>query len=272
MRAAGMSESTINERMLTIDRVEAQGVHLVDASTDDLIEWLATLKGRDGGMAANATRATYRTQLRGWFRWLHDEGYIEVDPGAKLPVVRVPRGVPRPLTMDQVEAVLAACQDGRSKTTRAYVILAAFAGLRVHEVAKVHANDVDEGRLRVKGKGGSDCVLPMGPRVRALAETMPLKGWWFPSPSGDGHVDRKSVGNAISKAMGRAGIRATPHQLRHFYGTQTLRAAKDVRVAQQALRHADIKSTAIYTQVAGADLAAAIAAVGDFSDEGDTAS
>lgn len=266
MLASGFSSATITERIGTIERLNRQGVDPVNASIDDLVVWLSELRGRDGGPPKPSTRQTYYVQLRAWFRWLFDAGHIGDDPSVRLPRVKVPRAVPRPLSHEQVLAVLGACNDPRSDWTRAYVTLGAFAGLRVHEIAKVRGQDVDldTRKLRVQGKGGTDVLLPMGPRVYQLASTMPLRGWWFPSDTAQGHVDRKNVGLAISRAMQRARVNGTPHQLRHYFGTEALRAAGgNVRVAQEALRHQSIKSTAIYTQVDDGDLSAAIAAIGN---------
>ncbi|MGN6245092.1 MAG: tyrosine-type recombinase/integrase [Motilibacteraceae bacterium] len=164
--------------------------------------------------------------------------------------------------MSDVDRLLAACSDSRAAQTRAYVVLACYAGLRVHEVAKVRGEDVMGDVLRVQGKGGSDATVPMHPAIAALARSMPETGWWFPSPSRSGPVSRVSVGQAIARAMKRAGVSGTPHACRHFYGTQVLSASGgNLRVAQRAMRHADVRSTAIYTQVVDDDLRRAVAGI-----------
>ena len=105
------------------------------------------------------------------------------------------------------------------------VLLAALAGLRVHEIAKVRGEDVDidDRTLRVTGKGGRSDTLPLHPLLVAAALTMPTRGWWFPANSrrpGD-HVHPKSVSDIIGQAMRRAGIVGTPHALRHSYGRRS---------------------------------------------------
>lgn len=128
----------------------------------------------------------------------------------------------------------------------------------MHEIAQVRGDDLRGAGLRVRGKGGTLATVPLHPLVRALAETMPRTGFWFPG-SDAGHVHRGSVGAAITRAMRRAGVLGTPHACRHFYGTATLRAAGgNLRTAQRALRHADIRSTAIYTLVTDEEVAAAV--------------
>lgn len=260
--AAGHSARTIESRAYTVKRL-AKSVDPMTATRDDLVTWLSELTQRDGsGPATRSSRATYRSQLRSFYAWLEDEGRRADNPSATLPQPRVPRAQPRPLSPRDVQKVLDACSDRRAASTLAYVTLACFAGLRVHEIAKVRGEDMLGAELRVRGKGGSDYTVPLHPRVAALAATMPSVGWWFPGQDG-GHVHRVSVGLAIKRAMGRAEVKGTPHACRHFYGTEVLRASGgNLRVAQRALRHADVRSTAIYTQVADDALRYAIGGIG----------
>lgn len=253
--AAGHAARTIDARAETVRRL-ARVVHdPLTATGQDLIDWLATQP------VQRSSRAVYRSQLRAFYGWLVATGRRLDDPSAALPKPRVPRTEPRPLTADEVDRVLAATAHPRAHTTRAMVVLACFAGLRVHEIAQVRGDDIRGGGLRVRGKGGALATVPLHPLVRALADVMPRAGWWFPGVV-DGHVSRTSVGAAITRAMRRAGVAGTPHACRHFYGTQVLRAAGgNLRIAQRALRHADIRSTAIYTLVSDDELHQAIAGI-----------
>ncbi|WP_231115422.1 site-specific integrase [Mycobacterium avium] len=83
--------------------------------------------------------------------------------------------------------------------------MAALAGLRVHEIAKMRGEDVDlDARtLRVTGKGGRTDTIPLHPRLVAAALSMPTRGWWFPANSrrrGE-HLHSKSVSDIIGSAM-----------------------------------------------------------------------
>lgn len=260
--AAGHSDRTITSRAYTIKRL-SRTVDPMTATRDDLTDWLSALVDkRTGEPAKRSSRATYRAQVRAFYSWLVDSGRRGDDPSAGLPTPRVPRAVPRPLTPSQVEALLAACNSEATRQTRAYVVLACFAGLRVHEIAKVRGEDVLGDVLRVQGKGGSDATVPMHPALADLAARMPDKGWWFPSPAGGRPVSRVTVGQAISRAMKRAGVAGTPHACRHFYGTQVLSSSGgNLRVTQRAMRHADVRSTAIYTQVSDDALRAAVSGI-----------
>lgn len=241
--AAGHSGRTIEARHATIHRL-ALDVDLLGCDADDLVTWLAGLD------LARSSRATYRAHLRAFFSWLHETGRREGNPALTVPSAKAPRGLPRPVTPAGVQAIIAACSDPRAATTRAYVLLAAYEGMRVHEIAKVRGEHFSETEVTVHGKGGVLSTIPLNPLVSLLAETMPRVGYWFPSSSSTGHVSRVTVSQAISRAMRRAGVAGTPHGLRHHFGTQVLRASGgDLRLTQRVMRHASPATTAIYTQV-----------------------
>lgn len=261
--ASGHSPRTIESRAQTIRRLAHDGVDPLTATRDDLTDWLANLRdSKSGEPVARSTRATYRAQLRAFFAWMVDTGRMDEDPAVKLPNPRPARSIPRPVTPGQVAAILEACSDPRARTTRAYVVLAAYAGLRVHEVAKVRGEDFADGLVYVYGKGGVASSVPLHPMILDVAESMPQRGFWFPSDSPAGHVNRCSVSTAIRRAMDRAGVPGTPHALRHHFGTQVLRSTGgDLRTTQRLLRHASPATTAIYTQVADDAMTRAVAGI-----------
>ncbi|WP_292990653.1 tyrosine-type recombinase/integrase [Mycobacterium sp.] len=138
--------------------------------------------------------------------------------------------------------------------TRIMIVLAAYAGLRVHEIAKVRGEDVDLDRrvLRVTGKGARTDEIPMHSVMLAAALTMPKRGWWFPANSrrpGD-HVHPKSVSDIIGNAMRRAELSGTPHSLRHWYATTLVEGGADIWTVKELMRHANLQTTAIYVRVA----------------------
>jgi integrase/recombinase XerD len=160
------------------------------------------------------------------------------------------------VTGPQLERILGATK-GRH---RMMVLLAAYAGLRVHEIAKVHGRDVDREAwtLEVAGKGGKRARLPLHRTIIAEGYFFPVDGWWFPGQD-DGHISRQGAAKAIKDAMTRAGVKASPHQLRHYFGSTLLAKGADLREVQELMRHSSIASTQIYTEVPDARRAAAIA-------------
>lgn len=129
------------------------------------------------------------------------------------------------------------------------ILLAALAGLRAQEISRVRGEDFDpSGLLWVRGKGDVTASIPLHPMLLGQVVEMPREGWWFPSPSG-GCVHRQAVVQAVGRALRRAGVEATCHQLRHWYGTSLLDAGADLRTTQVLMRHASVATTQRYTQV-----------------------
>lgn len=248
-RAESITPITVHDRAQFIRRWAARGVDPVTAEPEDVVNYLATLN-------TAATRQVYFYIFRAWFKWLLVTRQREDNP---MVYVSTPRGVrrrPRPVATAQLELLLGTRMKSR---TRTMILLAAYQGLRVHEVAKIRGEDVDllAGRLRVIGKGGSDVDLPLHPVIAEQARRYPRRGYWFPSyidnrvaPATEGPVLSKSVSTAIGNVMRRAGVPGTPHSLRHWFGTELVRSGANLREAQELLRHANLQTTALYTEVA----------------------
>jgi site-specific recombinase XerD len=140
-------------------------------------------------------------------------------------------------------------------------LLAAYQGLRVHEIAKMHGRDVDLGGalLRVSGKGGVVAELPLHSEVERAALTMPRSSWWFSSTfAPDRPIQGRTVTTHISTAMRRAGVAGVPHSLRHWHATALLRGGTDIRTVQTLMRHASLATTQVYLEVTDEDRRAAV--------------
>ncbi|WP_136245917.1 tyrosine-type recombinase/integrase [Mycobacterium intracellulare] len=245
MQGRGLSVRTITESMYTLRRLERAA-----GRPAHTVAGLAISRFLSNEALGPRARYTYHVQLAGFFRWLANE-----DGGAntmaQIPRPRLPRSVPRPITTDQLHALLGIRMH---KRTRVMILLAAFAGLRAHEIAKVRGQDVDPHArtLHVIGKGGHAATIPLHPLLVEAADTMPRHGWWFPGNSRrpGQHVLSRCVIDVVGDAMRRAEIPGgTAHRLRHWYGTNLVASGTDLRTAQTLLRHSNLASTAIYTEV-----------------------
>ncbi|WP_180342317.1 tyrosine-type recombinase/integrase [Actinomyces wuliandei] len=240
MRGQGLSERTITERTRVITQLARDtGTDPAALTSPTLSSWLATLP-------TPATRDAYYSVTRAWARWLVLAGHRDDDPTTRVPRPRVPAARPRPITDAQLDAVLAL---PLRRATRTKILLAAYAGLRVHEIARVRGTDIDQvaGTIRVTGKGGRDDTLPAHPVILDQAAGYPSRGLWFPSPARPGQPVRPgTVGTIISRALDRAGVRASAHQLRHYFATSLLRAGADSRVVQTLMRHSSLATTGRY--------------------------
>lgn len=243
MQAQGLSQATITERTRLIHQLaRTTGTDPAALTPHTLTVFLAAI---DSPVTADA----YYSIARAWCSWLVRAGHRDDDPTMRVPRPRVPPARPRPITRPQLDTLLATPlrQDTRTK-----ILLAAYAGLRIHEIAKIRGEDIDPagGTLTVTGKGGRTDLLPAHPIILTQAASYPRKGHWFPSPTRPGqHVAAKTVGTVIARALRRASIDATAHQLRHFFATSLLEAGVDSRIVQTLMRHASLATTGRYLGV-----------------------
>lgn len=244
--AARKSDLTITERIRVVSLFASEtGCSVSQARAVDIIRWIGSHTEW-----SQSTAATYHSYLRSWFTWLTIMDYRADNPMVKLGSPRYPDRVPRPVSDDGLIRLLLTRMHHR---TRVMVLLAALAGLRVHEIAKVRGEDIDlsKAALHVDGKNRRQAWLPLHPLLVDVALTMGQRGYWFPANSRrpGQHVHSKSVSDIIGNAMRRANINGTPHSLRHWYGTTLLDDGADLRTVQELLRHRSLATTQIYTKV-----------------------
>lgn len=244
MTAQSCTAKTIRERLIVVRSfLRAAAVEeLVDVKKLDLLGFLAR-----PGLSAGS-RATYRSALSSFFRWLVDEELLEHDPSARLPRVRVRAPEPNPIDTVQIEQLL---DSGIRPHTITKVLLYAYEGLRASEIAAIRGEDIDwaHGRIWVaNAKGNRPVWRPLHSLVlsHVREQGYPRKGYWF--PSGASHVTGRSVSDVISKAMGRAGIEHRPHDLRKWHGTTLLEIGADSLDVQHSLRHVDGQSMKAYVR------------------------
>lgn len=198
---------------------------------------------------AASTRATYLSWLRTYSRWALNEGLTGSDPTAKVEGPRIPAGQPRPLAEKHLALALAHADP----QMRLFLFLGAKAGLRCKEIAGIHTDDLDLSSdppmLYVSNaKGHSHGYVPLHPDiVSALRAWGVTDGYLFPGHQGGRHISPGTVGDKIAKHLRSLGIDATAHQLRHRFGSALYQSSRDIRLTQQALRHASLSSTQIYT-------------------------
>lgn len=204
--------------------------------------------------------------IRSFHRFMVREGEADADPAEGVARPRVPRNLPRPLTVDEVAALVAAHgDDGSPVALRDRAILETLygAGLRISELVGLDVDDLDldEGSVRAVGKGSRERLVPLGRfgvralqgylvRGRAALAGPRTRGALFLNQRG-GRLTRQGCTNIVKAMARRAGIRkrVTPHMLRHSFATHLLEGGADVRVVQELLGHASVATTQIYTLV-----------------------
>jgi len=238
------------------------GRALLEASETDLRQYALA---RHAGSAATSTNRRL-TVFKRFFRWAVRERLRDADPTLKLDSARQPLRVPKTLSEAQVEALLDAPDVGTPLGLRDRTMLELMyaSGLRVSELVglKTFAVGMNEGVLRVMGKGSKERLVPFGQVardwiVRYLAEARAaiLGGQQtedlFVTSRGQG-MTRAMFWVIVKKHAAAAGITAplSPHTLRHAFATHLLNHGADLRAVQMLLGHADISTTTIYTHVA----------------------
>jgi integrase/recombinase XerD len=203
--------------------------------------------------------------VRSFHKFLVREGDAEADPAEGVARPKVPRTLPRPLSVDEVADLVAAPGDGDPVALRDRAILETLygAGLRISELVGLDVDDIDldEGSVRAVGKGTKERVVPLGRygvgalrgylvRGRPALASTRSRGALFLNQRG-GRLTRQGCTNIIKAMARRAGIRkrVTPHMLRHSFATHLLEGGADVRVVQELLGHASVATTQIYTLV-----------------------
>jgi integrase/recombinase XerD len=217
--------------------------------------------------STKATSANRRlTVFKRYFRWALRERFITADPTLKLQSAKQALRVPKVMSEAQVEALLAAPDDETALglRDRAMLELLYASGLRVSELVglKTFHVGLNEGVLRVMGKGSKERLVPFGQIARQwieryLAQARPaiLNGQQtddlFVTGRGQG-MSRVMFWMLVKKYARLAGITSplSPHTLRHAFATHLLNHGADLRAVQMLLGHADISTTTIYTHVA----------------------
>jgi site-specific recombinase XerD len=189
---------------------------------------------------------------------------------AVLRAPNVTADLPRPRRERRLPAVLSKAETARfldqltNPKHRALVLLLYSSGLRVSEVVRLRAEDLDisRGLLRVRrGKGARDRETLLSARaleaVRIYREAFRPSGWLFPGTREGRHYTSRSVQRIVQACARRAGIDkpVSPHVLRHSFATHLLESGTDLRYIQELLGHQTSRTTEIYTHVASTHLA-----------------
>lgn len=208
------------------------------------------------------------------FRWLEVDEAVELSPFHRLDLtIRLPRRLPRALTVEEIRSLLRAAEreakgGGPSERMLHFVVVCLFStGLRISELTAAKLSDVDtcEGSILVHGKGSRErkAYLPGKEAREALIRFVRVrermagkaKDQLLLTP-GEQAVKPQHIRHRMAGLAKRAGIerRVTPHMLRHTAATQLIEAGVDIRFVQKLLGHASIATTQIYTQVSDSSL------------------
>ncbi|MDR6969732.1 site-specific tyrosine recombinase XerD [Leifsonia shinshuensis] len=203
--------------------------------------------------------------VRGFHRFLLDEGRVEVDASRDLRPPKLPSRLPKAISVEQVSALLAATDgdDVAALRDKALLELMYATGARVSEAVNLNVDDViDSDIVRLTGKGSKQRIVPLGSYAQEAVSAYLVRARPVLSAKGKAtpalflgmrgaRLSRQNVWLIIRAAAERAklDVEISPHTLRHSFATHLLAGGADVRVVQELLGHSSVATTQIYTLV-----------------------
>ncbi|HEX2361006.1 MAG TPA: site-specific tyrosine recombinase XerD [Jiangellaceae bacterium] len=215
--------------------------------------------------ASSAARAV--VAVRGLHRFLLREGLSTSDPAGAVRPPTPPRRLPKAISVDQVEKLLAAATDDGAPLAlrdRALLEILYGTGARISEAVGLDRDDldIDGGTALLRGKGGKQRMVPIGRYARQAVEAYLVRSRPQLAATGGstpalflnargGRLSRQSAWTVLCNVASRAQLAThiSPHTLRHSFATHLLDGGADVRVVQELLGHASVTTTQIYTLV-----------------------
>jgi integrase/recombinase XerC len=254
----------LSDLMLFLDYLAGQGLDLEPADlTPEIVRaYLAWCKTeRHNG---DASRARRTSALKHFFRYLAENKHIAADPIAILRSGKRPKGLPRPLSEDELKRLLEAPDMNHAGGLRdkAALELLYGSGLRISELCGMSFGSLDLKNengpsVRVTGKGKKTRLVPLSrASIAAVAEYLRRRGPGQPKdPIFLGERGAKLLPRILQRNLKGYLIKAgldpdlTPHKLRHSFATHLLDHGADIRVIQELLGHESLATTQIYTKV-----------------------
>jgi integrase/recombinase XerC len=226
-------------------------------------EFLAYLYGQN---YTKSTTARKLATLRSFYKFLIRRGLVSVNPLSTIRTPKQDKRLPKCLDLEQVQKLLDAPGDGDLLAARDKAMLEVLysSGIRVSELVELEMADMDlqEGVLRVRGKGRKDRLTPIGSQaIKALQRYFELRnadprlaqqtaGRVFLNKHGQS-LSTRSVRRKLDKYLVQAGLDPgiSPHTLRHSFATHLLNNGADLRSVQELLGHQSLSTTQIYTHL-----------------------
>ena len=262
----GLSQNTLNSYRFDLKIFYSwllkNKVDLLNVSQADIEQYLAYK------FPSSKSRSISRllASLRRFYRFLLRDNKVKTDPTLNIQTPKVPKSLPKSLSEEEVEALIAAPDIDHPVGVRDRAMLEILyaCGLRVTELVGLLVTEIilQDGVIRVTGKGQKTRLVPMGEESvdwvkKYLHESRPkiladrTSKFLFVSNRSE-CMTRQTFWHLIKRYSIQAGINKTisPHVLRHAFATHLINHGADLRVVQMLLGHSDISTTQIYTHVA----------------------
>lgn len=257
----GMSPHTVSAYCRDIRGfLETGGENPAEAGTESVGEYLCACSQ---DLSARS-QARLMSSLRSFFDWMILEGDRKDNPCDGIDSPKIGRHLPDVLSVEEVDAIMKSVNTSSPGGLRDRAILEILygCGLRVSEACSLRISDIfmEEGFLRVIGKGDKQRLVPMGEMARdALSDYLAARPRAATAKDSDivflnrfgARMSRVSVFNIVRRQALLAGISKTisPHTFRHSFATHLVENGADLRVVQEMLGHESILTTEIYTHI-----------------------
>ena len=232
-------------------------------ASSDILSFQAKLQSAG---SANSSVARILASIRGFHKYLLDEGHSNINPASLVKSPKLGLRLPKAISIGDMERLLDAAGSLEPEAgqliqlrDRSVLELMYSSGARVSEIVALDVDDIeDTGLLRLRGKGDKERVVPIGSfaekaigsylsRVRPGLASKPTPALFLNQRGG--RLSRQSIWQMISKAAEIAQLEVSPHTLRHSFATHLLEGGADIRVVQELLGHSSVATTQIYTLV-----------------------
>ena len=266
----GLSRNTVAAYRRDLD---AYAGWLADAGVDDpravtaahVTGFAHHLATRPEAPLTASSMARMLSTVRGLHRFMLEEGLVDDDVARETRPPKIPSRLPKAISIEQVQALLAATDGDELRQIRDKALLELLyaTGARVSEAVDLNVDDViDDDIVRLTGKGSKQRIVPLGSYARAAIDAYLVRARPVLSTRGKAtpalflglrgqRVSRQNAWLIIRAAAERAhlGVEVSPHTLRHSFATHLLAGGADVRVVQELLGHSSVATTQIYTLV-----------------------
>lgn len=275
-----MDIQLLSEYLDYIEVEKGLSVNTVDAYRRDLLAFIDFCRHKDVSSLGDIKRAQINSfvlmlreenfnprsvvrkiaSIRGFFKWLCANEYIQINPAQTLEQPKLPKRLPKVLTVEEVSSIL---NSNLNKEEALIVELLYGCGLRVSELVNLKLNNLDMGAKYIQcyGKGSKERIVPFGKKAQAalksylkfrdmiiLKNKLPDTKVLFLKEDGKA-VCRQDVYNFIRSQGEKIHKHISPHTLRHSFATHLLENGADLRVVQELLGHSDVSTTQLYTHI-----------------------
>lgn len=246
--------------------LDARGIGAVTAIVEnDIGAFSRELRSAEGAELSASSIARILSTVRGFHRYLSEEGLVEVDAARDVRPPKLALRLPKAITIDEMERLLTSTggEEPVAVRDRALLELLYATGARISELVGLDVDDVQSGDMvRVTGKGSKQRIVPVGSYAREALDAYLVRVRPVFSTRGRStpalflgirgqRLSRQGAWLVIQAAAERAGLatHVSPHTFRHSFATHLLQGGADVRVVQDLLGHSSVATTQIYTQV-----------------------